>query len=312
MNAYVAPTDLRWFEFLSSRQDVDEVNFWMPNPWGGRFGVLRRGEPLLFKLKAPHRMIAGGGFFEHYTELPISLAWEAFGEKNGARSLSEVRNSIARLRKDKPRPWEDYVIGCILLVEPFFWPEDQWIPEPEDWRPTIVRGKTYNLQSAIGRQLWDQVLERLQAGHLSDRVADQRRITVPGGYGDPTLTPHRIGQGTFRALITDAYGRQCAVTRERALPALEAAHIRPFTETLTHQVRNGLLLRSDVHRLFDAGYITVTPKYRVEASSHMRVDFNDGENYMRLHGSEILVPHSLELCPDPEALRWHNENRFRG
>jgi putative restriction endonuclease len=79
-----------------------------------------------------------------------------------------------------------------------------------------------------------------------------------------------------------------------------------------HQVSNGLLLRSDVHRLFDAGYITVTPEHRVEASARMREDFNDGENYMRLHGSGILVPSDATQRPDPEALRWHNENCFRG
>ena len=311
MNAFVAPTDFHWFQFLSSRVGVDEVNFWMPKPWGGQFKILRRGEPLLFKLKAPHNAIAGGGFFEHYTELPISLAWEAFGEKNGARSLDQVRASIARLRRDNPRPWEDYVIGCILLVEPFFWAEDEWIPVPEDWHRNIVRGRTYDLESRVGRRLWDEAVVRLQGRELSDRVTESV-VGAPGGYGDPILTPHRLGQGTFRAMITDAYGRQCAITRERALPALEAAHIRPFTETKTHHISNGVLLRSDIHRLFDAGYITITPEYRVEASSRMREDFNDGENYMRLHGSGILVPRNEELHPDPEALRWHNENRFRG
>ncbi|HEX8906616.1 MAG TPA: HNH endonuclease, partial [Longimicrobiaceae bacterium] len=95
-------------------------------------------------------------------------------------------------------------------------------------------------------------------------------------------------------------------------PALEAAHIKPFAHTEAHHIRNGLLLRSDVHRLFDVGYITVTPDYRVEASSRMREDFNDGESYMRLHGSGILVPANPEFQPDPAALRWHNENCFRG
>ena len=311
MGVYVAPTDLSWFEFLSSR-GVDEVNFWMPNPWGGKFGVLRRGEPLLFKLKAPHNVIAGGGFFEHYTDLPISLAWDSFGEKNGARSLAEVRQSIARLRRDNPAPWEDYVIGCILLVEPFFWPRELWIPAPEDWHVNIVRGKRYEFSTPAGRRLWDRVTERLQGSRIGTAAPEPPESTIPGGYGDPLLRRHRIGQGTFRALVLDSYGRQCAVTRERALPALEAAHIRPFSETETHQVRNGLLLRSDIHRLFDVGYITVTPEYRVEASTRMREDFNDGENYMRLHGSGILVPSDPDLRPDPEALRWHNENCFRG
>src|SRR5262249_51267307 len=163
-----------------SRGTVDEVNFWMPNRWGGRFGVLSRGEPLLFKLKAPINAIGGGGFFEHYTELPISLAGDAFGEKNGARSLAEVRQSIARLRRDNPRPWEDYVIGCILLVEPFFWPQEMWIPTPDDWSRNIVRGKRYDFSTPDGRRLWEQVVERLNAKPLVGRVAETPRVSVPG------------------------------------------------------------------------------------------------------------------------------------
>ena len=257
-------------------------------------------------------MIAGGGFFEHYTELPISLAWDAFGEKNGAASLAEVRQRIAPLRRDRPGTWADYVVGCILLVEPFFWPQEMWIPEPDDWSSSIIRGKRYEFSTPAGRRLWEQVVERLNANPVGGRVPETPRVSVPGGYGDPLMRPHRLGQGTFRALIIDAYGRQCAITRERALPALEAAHIQPFSATETHHVRNGLLLRSDIHRLFDVGYITVTPDYRVEASSRMREDFNDGENYMRLHGSGILVPSNPDLQPDRAALRWHNENCYRG
>jgi putative restriction endonuclease len=312
MGAYVALTHRAWFDFLSAREGIDEVNFWMPKPWGGRFGVLRRGEPLLFKLHAPYNMIAGGGFFEHYTNLPISLAWDAFREKNGAASLAEVRRSISPFRGDDPRSLEDYVIGCILLVEPFFWPEHLWIPAPEDWGRGIQRGKRYEFSTPEGSRLWAQVLDRLQGTAVGRTLDAGLRLMAPGGYGDPSLVPHRLGQGTFRVIVTDAYQRQCAVTRERALPALEAAHIRPFSEVETHHVRNGLLLRSDVHRLFDAGYITVTPEHRVEASSRMRDDFNDGENYMRLHGSSILLPVNSELHPDPTALRWHNDNCFRG
>jgi putative restriction endonuclease len=311
MRAYVAPTDNDWFAFLARQPGIDEVNFWMPKPLGGRFGVLRRGEPLLFKLKAPHNHIGGGGFFEHYTELPISLAWEAFGIKNGAPSLEAVRDSIARLRRERPGPWTDYTIGCILLVEPFFWPRELWIADPPGFQREIVRGKTYDLTTGDGRWIWDAVVERLRTP-VPGRVAERPVHVIPGGYGDPLLQRRRMGQGTFRVVVTDAYERRCTVTGEKALPALEVAHIRPFSIEQTHSVPNGLLLRSDVHRLFDAGYLTVTPEHRVEASSRMREDFNDGENYLRLHGSGILVPNQPELRPDPEALRWHNDNRFRG
>ncbi|HEX2079870.1 MAG TPA: HNH endonuclease [Longimicrobium sp.] len=311
MRAFVAQTDSAWFDFLSLQPGIDEVNFWMPNPWGGRFGVLNRGEPLLFKLKRERNAIAGGGFFEHYTELPISLAWEAFGIKNGAPSLEAVRERIARLRRERLQPWSDYTIGCILLVEPFFWPREMWIPNPPGFHPNIQRGRSYDLGTPDGRWIWDAVLERLRAMPAAPgRTGPPAAIS--GGFTDPVLQRRRIGQGTFRVVVTDAYGRRCAVTGEKALPALEAAHIRPFSVIQTHTVRNGLLLRSDVHRLFDAGYLTVTPEYRVEASSRMRDDFDDGDNYMRLHGSGILVPVQEEFRPDPDALRWHNENRFRG
>ncbi|MCY3487277.1 MAG: HNH endonuclease, partial [Bacteroidetes bacterium] len=95
---------------LSHRENVDEVNFWLPKIWGGRFRVLQRGQPLLFKLKSPANAIAGGGFFEHYSELPISLAWQAFGKKNGASSLEAFQKRTSRLRQDRPRLWEDYTI----------------------------------------------------------------------------------------------------------------------------------------------------------------------------------------------------------
>jgi putative restriction endonuclease len=308
MNAYVAVTDKDWFDFLSAQADVDEVNFWQPRSWGGEFGVMRRGDPLLFKLKAPVNAIAGGGFFEYYAELPMSLAWDAFGIKNGASSLQAVRERIVRLRRTPTDWYEDFTIGCIVLVEPFFWTEELWIPQPSDFRGQIVRGKGYDLTTGTGAALWHEVAQRLEA----TRVDSGAQPLLPGGYADPALVRRRIGQGTFRVAVTQAYQRQCAVTRERALPALEAAHIRPFAETTEHYVQHGLLLRSDVHRLFDRGYITVTPELRVEASHRMKDDFNDGDNYMRLHGSKIWVPERRELRPDPEVLAWHNENRFRG
>ena len=309
MNAYVAVTDKQWFDHLralSHREPVEEVNFWTPKPWGGQFGVLRRGQPLLFKLKRPHNAIAGGGFFEHYTELPISLAWDAFGEKNGAESLDDVRNRIARLRKDAPRPWEDYRIGCILLAEPFFWDKENWCPQPRDWPPPVQRGKTYDLTATIGKELWREVSDRL----LGMRVAEASAGKLPGGYSSSTVR-RRVGQGIFQSRVMDAYERQCAVTRERALPALDAAHIKPFSLTQENHIRNGILLRSDVHRLFDTGYMTVTPAYHVEVSEHVRTDFNDGDNYFKLHGERIWVPVNQEDRPGRGYLQWHNENQFR-
>jgi len=109
-----------------------------------------------------------------------------------------------------------------------------------------------------------------------------------------------------------AYERACAVTTEHSLPTLDAAHIRPYAEGGEHMVSNGLLLRSDIHRLFDKGYVTVTPELRFEVSRRLKDDFNNGKSYYSLQGSAIHIPSGATDRPDPTMLSWHNTERFLG
>lgn len=262
MNAYVAVTDRNWFEHLRSAGALDEVNFWQPSPAGG-FRALRPGELLLFKLHRPHDFIVGGGVFSHRTRLRVSLAWEAFGISNGAESLPEMRARIERYRRIRSAPHEDYEIGCILLQEPFFFSRDEWLPVPA-WHANIVRGKTYDLTVEPGRTLWQEVQERLRMRAFHQERASGEIPQPVARYGEPVVVLPRLGQGSFKIMVQDAYRRKCAVTGEKALPVLQAAHIRPYAEGGEHRVDNGLLLRSDLHILFDRGYVTVTPEYRME------------------------------------------------
>lgn len=107
------------------------------------------------------------------------------------------------------------------------------------------------------------------------------------GFGKPQLVTSRLGQGIFRVMVTDAYRRRCAFTSSPVLHVLDAAHIRPFAEKGPHDLRNGLLLRQDVHTLFDRGYITVTPGYRVEVSRRIKDEFENGHEYYAEHGKTI-------------------------
>lgn len=131
-------------------------------------------------------------------------------------------------------------------------------------------------------------------------------------FGEPQLIKPRLGQGAFRVLVTDIYGRRCAVTQERTLPALEAAHIRPYSDGGTHEAPNGLLLRRDIHSLFDAGYVTITPGLNFEVSRRIKDEFDNGKHYYALHGQRIIVPENAIQRPDPTALTWHNEHCFKG
>src|ERR1700740_2622028 len=132
MNFFVAVTDYEWFRLHASKTHIDEVNFWRPSA-DATFKVLRTGELLLFKLHSPRNFIVGGGFFTRFVQLPISLSWEAFGEGNGVRSLSEMGDRISKYRRAPIGSMENPTIGCILLAEPFFWTEAHWIPIPSDF-----------------------------------------------------------------------------------------------------------------------------------------------------------------------------------
>ena len=305
MKLFVAVTDNDWFELLRSLPDLDEVNFWQP---GGnhRFRALDPGEPLLFKLHSPKNFIVGGGFFLRDSIIDSQLAWEAFGVKNGATSFSEMRRRIAKYRRSVASPFESYDIGCILLQQPFFFDEIDWIPVPANFSRNIVVGKTYSTTEAAGHALWQEVEQRLVARPVDELAPEQASL-----YGEPILVRPRLGQGSFRIIVTDTYERHCAITGEKALPALEACHIRPVSEGGQHRIDNGLLFRSDVHRLFDRGYVTVTPDHRFRVSQRLKTDFANGEPYYPLHGKVIWLPAKSEQRPSSEFLEWHADAVFR-
>jgi putative restriction endonuclease len=93
---------------------------------------------------------------------------------------------------------------------------------------------------------------------------------------------------------------------------LDAAHIRPYAEGGEHAVSNGLLLRRDIHCLFDLGYVTVAPDHVFEVSPRIREQFENGRDYYAMHGKPLLTPRRDELRPDTTALDWHNNHRFLG
>jgi putative restriction endonuclease len=305
VKAWVGVTDGDWYWFLSTRPHFDEVNFWQPS--GGRqFRTLAAGDLFLFKLHHPENYIVGGGIFAHFSIAPSRLAWDAFGEKNGAPTYEALRQRIEKYIRVPPSPHDEYDIGCILLTQPFFFERSKWIPAPSDFAKNIVQGKTYDLTTGVGTELWSAVQERLQASAVPV-YADEGSV-----YGDPILVKQRLGQGTFRLLITDIYQKRCSITGEKVLPVLQAAHIRPVSEGGGHRVDNGLLLRSDVHTLFDRGYVTVAPDLRVMVSSRLKKDFDNGEHYYQYHGREVWTPAKEPDRPNKSVLEFHRDAVFLG
>jgi putative restriction endonuclease len=302
---FVGVTDYDWFTYLKAQQ-ADEVNFWQPSG-SSQFRALQPGEPFLFKLHSPRNVIAGGGYFSHFTLSPLSFAWYAFQQKNGAHSLDEMRERVWKYKKGTPQNRSDEIIGCILLQQPFFLHENDWIPIHE-WPRSIVRGKGYDTVNEDGRRIWEQVQARLMKPTL---VPDESVLVAEEKYGKPQIVLPRLGQGAFRMIVADSYLRKCALSSSHILHILDAAHIRPFaTAGGTHSPTNGILLRQDIHTLFDRGYITVAPDFRIEVSRRIKEEFNNGVEYYAMHGKQIHLPQMEQLRPSKDSLVWHNENVF--
>jgi putative restriction endonuclease len=150
----------------------------------------------------------------------------------------------------------------------------------------------------------------LSKGNEIVELTGSRHFTQPR-YGEPTTVLPRLGQGSFRLIVTDSYESRCAFTNSPVVHVLEAAHIRPYALGGTHVPANGLLLRQDLHTLFDRGYLTVTPDHHIEVSSRIEEEFHNGKEYNALHGSGIRLPQALDRRPSTEFLKWHNEHVYR-
>lgn len=313
MKFYLGVTDNHWYNYLA-RLDREEVNFWQP---GGNaaFRVLTSGAPFLFKLKSPINAIGGIGFFSSHTFLPISIAWDYFGKSNGCDSFKELQRMILQYRNDKIN--SNPTIGCVILTNPIFFKKEDWINTPEDWSINIVQGKSYSTETTIGNELWLKI-DRLLQKYLY-QLADEEKSQLiledseSPMYGRSVLTKVRLGQGAFRVLVTDAYNRKCAISGERTLPVLEAAHIKQYAESGPHFISNALLLRSDLHKLFDAGYLTITPDLKVEVSKRIQEEYENGGEYYKFHGGDLKnLPNRITDKPESRFVEWHNENVYRG
>ena len=312
MKIYVGITDWNWYDYLRDNS-FTEVNFWKPS--GKPFKALEEGDLFLFKLKAAHGgKIAGGGYFVNATTMPVDWAWRAFGNENGVVNLAQLSDTISRYRNRNGMVSENPSIGCIALTDVVFFDESDWFDPPGRWN-AIVSGRSFSVQSDEGRALYENAMIRMMGKEVAEVtsgvISDSREITKPRYAA--SMTKHRLGQGSFRMLVADAYQRRCAISGEKTMPVLQAAHIKPYSEDGPHLVSNGLLLRSDIHTLFDAGYITVTPDYRVMVSKRMNADYGNGKIYYAYQGQSLSVlPSEVSKKPSKEYLIWHNDCVYLG
>ena len=130
----------------------------------------------------------------------------------------------------------------------------------------------------------------------------------------PTLKPvkfkkvsiqQRQGQAEFRQALMIAYNYKCAVTGCDVRDTLQAAHIVPVSNSGQHHLQNGLLLRADIHNLFDRGLLTIDNQFKVSLHSSIRSSLT----YKALHGKKLVVVPSIEgLKPSLKYLAQHRKS----
>lgn len=306
MGFYVGITDQGWMDHLREVGAV-EANFWRPSSSESRFTAIKPGELFLFKQhKRNGDSIVGGGTYVESVRLSIFEAWNTFGDANGASSLNELLERIRVYREKKGRGTHasDELV-CIVLSNIFFLPESLIIDKPADWADAIVSGKTYSWSSDFGvsvrtalqgQPFLPETTTRLE---VKEEVVDA--FTSP--WGKAYLTRSRVGQGILRMQSLENYQSRCCFSGESLTEALECAHIQPLALAGAHELSNTLVLRSDLHTLFDLGLLGIGEDLTIRVSSRIPID----SNYRSFEGKSVAVGH---MSPSLEAIKWHTENVF--
>jgi putative restriction endonuclease len=311
VRGYVGVTDEEWYRFLAARPEASqvEVNFWRPG--GGRpFRALEAGEPFFFKSHAPHNRVVGGGFFSGFAALRVSEAWDMFGEANGVSSLAQMRARIAHYRREPVGMHEDPTIGCVFVRDVTFFADDMAQEPPPGFASNIVQGKGYEMGEPRVAGYFGDLMQLVLGKAVELDFSLPWHSTGPV-FGEPRLAPYRLAQRSFQAVVLSAYHGRCALTGAKIRPVLQAAHIRPVSDGGENRIDNGMLLRSDVHTMFDNGYLGVSPDHTLMVSPRLRADFGNGEQFYAKAGTVIELPDRRVDRPNREFLEWHRDAVFK-
>lgn len=196
--------------------------------------------------------------------------YEKYGMINEQKALEEINNRFNH-EKIKYKKWEIY----------------------KGYLREYVKAETISIVYGI------EYNDEIQPFELID---ESNKATSFRDSGDVTI---RLKQDFFRESIFFNYDGLCAITGEKTPQILEAAHIQKYINENSHHHQNGILLRTDFHKLFDKGLITINEQYKIIISSKLKSEY-----YSSFHKKEIYLPRNISLRPSLVALRNHRIKVF--
>ncbi len=158
---------------------------------------------------------------------------------------------------------------------------------------------------------------RIVLGEVVPEV-EARELTIPSGPTEATRTVRtRLVQGFFREAVLSSYGFQCAVCELNLAELLNASHIIPWGKNIERRAdpRNGLSLCALHDRAFDRGLIAFDEAFQVLLSPRLKQEADKAGRVQRvalleIESKPLLMP--KRFAPDPDALKFHRENIFKG
>lgn len=250
------------------------------------------------------------GFWDMTSAQKVSLGDTVYFWQGGGSLVSQctATSSYIPLTGDEHLPWEDsgerdYTTRftfSVLSEAPNA--EPRWGALQKQWGgryPSQFRSFDDPAQEAVLAQYFDT--EPVPNPYSdAEREAEMKRLGLDLRTYDLRSIARRQGQSGFRNKLLKAYGHTCAVTGTTSEYVLEAAHISRYLGAHTNKTNNGLLLRADIHTLFDLHQLTITPDYIV------RVDSELGTPYQELDGTRAGLPDRPAERPLVGKLEEHN------
>lgn len=217
-----------------------------------------------------------------------------------SREVTERRQSIVVLwRYDLLLPLDDRLrvffqahrqVRCWVLL-----PERKWLSETSSsQRGGPFRG--YLRDENLGKVMVARP-PGAYARRYRNRQPQKPSLSVEQRFGPTQVQIEaalraREGQAKFRADLLQIFGHRCAVSGCTMTEILEAAHIQPYSEGQDHRLSNGLILRADIHTLFDKGLLAIIPQETCQAQVIVHPQLQQDPYYNTFHLISVALPAS--------------------
>ncbi|MEH6833983.1 HNH endonuclease [Falsihalocynthiibacter arcticus] len=235
----------------------------------------------------------GSWVAQYFQENPDIELRDREATNRGLMRCMEDQVPVGFLVKRKPKPGVEYdVLGLGLVVS---WEAGYF----------TIEGFSHDGRARLATDATDAALTRAQNSYPLDEDVDD---FLAGNFEDlraktVAVIARRRGQAKFRASLLGAYDARCCATGCDLKDVLEAAHITPYLGEKSNHVQNGLLLRSDIHTLYDLGLLAINDCYEIILATQV----SSSPQYKALLGQKISLPNRAADRPSQDALQIHRE-----